>query len=172
MPPAPVAKVPAKAVTTKPVTKPVAKPAPKTATKPLAPVKVTAPAKTPAVAKKTPAPVVTAKAPVKATPKPAAKAPAPKLAAANVTKTAAPKLPDDLLIIKGIGPVNNQKLIAHGITTFAQIAAWKKADIISVEKYLEFDGRIAREDWIGQAKKFAKGIGLPKPKAAKAGGRK
>ena len=172
VPPAPVAKVPAKAVTTKPVTKPVAKPAPKTATKPLAPVKVTAPAKTPAVAKKTPAPVVTAKAPVKATPKPAAKAPAPKLAAANVTKTAAPKLPDDLLIIKGIGPVNNQKLIAHGITTFAQIAAWKKADIISVEKYLEFDGRIAREDWIGQAKKFAKGIGLPKPKSTKAGGRK
>ena len=65
-----------------------------------------------------------------------------------------------------------RKLNAHGITTFAQIAAWKKADIIAVEKYLEFDGRIAREDWIGQAKQFAKGIGLPKPKAAKAGGRK
>ena len=84
----------------------------------------------------------------------------------------AAKLPDDLLIIKGIGPVNLRKLNAHGIKTFAQIAAWKKADIVAVEKYLEFDGRIAREDWIGQAKQFAKGVGLPKPKAAKAGGRK
>ena len=97
----------------------------------------------------------------------------PRKAAAK-PKAAAPaaKLPDDLLIIKGIGPVNLRKLNAHGITTFAQVAAWKKADIVAVEKYLEFDGRIAREDWIGQAKQFAKGIGLPKPKAAKAGGRK
>jgi branched-chain amino acid transport system ATP-binding protein len=94
--------------------------------------------------------------------------------AAAKPKSAAPaaKLPDDLLIIKGIGPVNLRKLNAHGITTFAQVAAWKKADIAAVEKYLEFDGRIAREDWIGQAKQFAKGIGLPKPKAARAGGRK
>jgi branched-chain amino acid transport system ATP-binding protein len=89
-----------------------------------------------------------------------------------VSKAPVAKLPDDLLIIKGIGPVNLRKLNAHGITTFAQIAAWKKADIIAVEKYLEFDGRIAREDWIGQAKQFGKGIGLPKPKASKAGGRK
>ncbi len=92
-------------------------------------------------------------------------------------QTPAPKLPDDLLLIKGIGPVNDAKLRAHGITTFKEIAAWKKADIISVEKYLEFDGRIAREDWIGQAKLFAKGIGLPKAKAPKSaatktGGRK
>ncbi len=105
-------------------------------------------------------------APVKA----AAKAPAPKPSAAKpAVKAAAPKLLDDLLIIKGIGPVNLRKLNAHGVSTFAQIAAWKKADIIEAEKYLEFDGRIAREDWVGQARKFAKGIGLPKPKA---GGRK
>jgi fructose transport system ATP-binding protein len=59
---------------------------------------------------------------------------------------------DNLLLIKGIGPVNDKKLRQHGITRFAQIASWKKADVISVEKYLEFDGRIAREDWIGQAR--------------------
>jgi branched-chain amino acid transport system ATP-binding protein len=98
-------------------------------------------------------------------------APTAKPAAKPVVK-AAPKLPDDLLIIKGIGPVNLRKLNAHGVSTFAQIAAWKKSDIVEAEKYLEFDGRIAREDWVGQAKKFAKGIGLPKPKAGrKAGGR-
>jgi branched-chain amino acid transport system ATP-binding protein len=108
----------------------------------------------------------------KASAKPADVKAAPKLAAKPKAAAAAPILPDDLLIIKGIGPVNLRKLNAHGVTTFAQIAAWKKADIIAVEKYLEFDGRIAREDWIGQAKQFAKGVGLPKPKAARAGGRK
>ena len=106
-----------------------------------------------------------------ATPKAAASAPvavkSTPVKAAIAKPAPAPKLPDDLLLIKGIGPVNDAKLRAHGITTFKEIAAWKKADIIAVEKYLEFDGRIAREDWIGQAKLFAKGIGLPKPKAAK-----
>ena len=90
--------------------------------------------------------------------KPAAPAPKPALASPQ---------PDNILLIKGIGPVNDAKLRAHGITTFKEIAAWKKADIIAVEKYLEFDGRIAREDWVGQAKLFAKGIGVPKPKAPK-----
>ena len=63
---------------------------------------------------------------------------------------------DKLIIIKGIGPVNERKLNEHGIFHFDQIAAWKKADIIAAEAYLAFDGRIAREDWIGQAKKLAK----------------
>jgi fructose transport system ATP-binding protein len=70
---------------------------------------------------------------------------------------------DNLLLIKGIGPVNDKKLRAHGIASFAQIASWKQADIVAVEKYLEFDGRIAREDWIGQAKRLAS---MPKVKAA------
>jgi fructose transport system ATP-binding protein len=65
------------------------------------------------------------------------------------------KAGDNLLLIKGIGPVNDKKLRAHGIASFAQIASWKQADIVAVEKYLEFDGRIAREDWIGQAKRLA-----------------
>ena len=63
--------------------------------------------------------------------------------------------PDDLLLIKGIGPINKRKLNEHGIYHFDQIAAWKHADIAAVEAYLEFDGRIAREDWIGQAKQLA-----------------
>ena len=63
--------------------------------------------------------------------------------------------PDDLTLIKGIGPVNRRKLNQHGITRFVQIAAWTSEDVAAVEAYLEFDGRIAREDWIGQAKRLA-----------------
>jgi branched-chain amino acid transport system ATP-binding protein len=63
--------------------------------------------------------------------------------------------PDKLTLIKGIGPVNEKKLHEHGIFHFEQIAAWTEADVKAAEAYLEFDGRIAREDWIGQAKALA-----------------
>jgi branched-chain amino acid transport system ATP-binding protein len=64
---------------------------------------------------------------------------------------------DNLTRIKGIGSVNEKKLNDHGLYHFDQIAAWKKADVVAAEAYLAFDGRIAREDWIGQAKLLAKG---------------
>ena len=64
---------------------------------------------------------------------------------------------DDLTRIRGIGPVNARKLADHGVTSFAQIAAWTKADIMAAEAYLEFDGRIEREDWMGQARDLAAG---------------
>jgi branched-chain amino acid transport system ATP-binding protein len=107
------------------------------------------------------APVI-AKATVSQPPKKAVKAPA---------KTKAASLPskkDDLKLIKGIGPVNEGKLNRHGVRTFAQIAAWKKADIVEAEAYLEFDGRIAREDWVTQAKSLAR----QSAKASTAKGRK
>ncbi|UGY09885.1 ATP-binding cassette domain-containing protein [Phyllobacterium pellucidum] len=78
---------------------------------------------------------------------------------------------DKLILIKGIGPVNERKLNEHGIFHFDQIAAWKKADIIAAEAYLAFDGRIAREDWIGQAKTLAK-ESQAKPAPKKTGGAK
>ncbi|WP_374865082.1 ATP-binding cassette domain-containing protein [Brucella cytisi] len=64
---------------------------------------------------------------------------------------------DNLTLIKGIGAVNEKKLHEHGIYHFDQIAAWTEADIVEAETYLEFDGRIAREDWVGQAKQLAAG---------------
>jgi len=76
---------------------------------------------------------------------------------------------DSLIRIKGIGPVNERKLNEHGIFHFDQIAAWKKADVEAAEAYLAFDGRIAREDWIGQAKTLAKEVAA---KPATRGGRK
>jgi predicted flap endonuclease-1-like 5' DNA nuclease len=78
-----------------------------------------------------------------------------------------------LVLIKGIGPVNEKKLNEHGIFHFDQIAAWKKADIEAVEAYLAFDGRIAREDWVGQARKLARSAAKPaaaKPATGKRGG--
>ncbi len=94
-----------------------------------------------------------------------------KAAATPVAAKAAPAAADDLTLIKGIGPVNARKLNEHGVTSFAQIAAWKKADIVAAEAYLEFDGRIAREDWVGQAKRLAKGSKPAKASTAKTGGR-
>jgi branched-chain amino acid transport system ATP-binding protein len=79
---------------------------------------------------------------------------APKSKAKAKPTARAPK--DDLKLIKGIGPVNEGKLNKNSVRTFAQIAAWKKAEIVAAERYLEFDGRIAREDWVGQAKKLAR----------------
>ena len=103
--------------------------------------------------------------------KPAPDRKAAKPAATPAVEKAAPATADDLTQIKGIGPVNARKLNAHGVTTFAQIAAWKKADIVAAEAYLEFDGRIAREDWVGQAKRLAKGSKPARPSTAKTGGR-
>ena len=50
-----------------------------------------------------------------------------------------------------------KKLNAEGITTFAQVAAWKAADVEAIEEKLSFKGRVGREDWIAQAKVLAKG---------------
>lgn len=84
-----------------------------------------------------------------------AKATKPSARRSKVAKPAAGK--DNLRRLIGIGPVNERKLNEHGITTFAQIASWKAADIRSVEEYLEFDGRIKRERWVQQAKLLAAG---------------
>jgi len=64
---------------------------------------------------------------------------------------------DDLKKISGVGPVLEKKLNALGITTFAQVAAFTKEDIVKVDDVLNFKGRIDRDDWLKQAAEFAKG---------------
>ena len=64
---------------------------------------------------------------------------------------------DDLQLISGVGPKNEKILHDLGIFTFAQVAAWKKAERDWVDAYLNFHGRIEREDWVKQAKALAKG---------------
>jgi large subunit ribosomal protein L21 len=112
--------------------------------------------------------------------KPAAKAKVAKVAAAPVAlaavapaaAVAAPKAApkakaenkaDDISLIAGIGPKNEKALHEMGITTFAQIAAWTEADVLAVEENIKMKGRIAREEWIEQAKELMAG----KPPRAK-----
>ncbi len=71
---------------------------------------------------------------------------APKAAAGN----------DDLKKLSGVGPALEKKLLAAGVTTFAQIAAWNEADVAEFDEKLSFKGRIEREGWIEQAKELAK----------------
>lgn len=89
----------------------------------------------------------------KAAPKAAAKKAAPKKAA----ETAAPAAADDLKKLSGVGPALEKKLLAGGVTTFAQIAAWTDADVADMDEKLSFKGRIQREGWIAQAAELAKG---------------
>ena len=68
-----------------------------------------------------------------------------------------PARPDDLKLIAGVGPKIEQTLNGLGIYTYAQIAAWKKAERTWVDAHLNFHGRIERDDWVRQAKALAKG---------------
>jgi len=118
-----------------------------------------APAKKKAAPKKETAPKAEA-APKAETKKPAAKKdeaakPAAKKAAPK--KEAAPAKADDLTKMKGLGKVFAGKLEAEGITTFAQIAKMKKADIDALEEKIGAAGKFESNDWVAQAKELAKG---------------
>jgi len=100
--------------------------------------------------------VAAAKPAKKAAPKKAAPAKAEAKAAAP--KKAAPKAAaaaDDLKQLSGVGPALEKKLNEAGVTTFAQIAGWKKSDVADMDEKLSFKGRIEREGWIAQAKTLA-----------------
>lgn len=104
-----------------------------------------------------PAPrVVTTPAPL-ADAKPAAEPLAEPAPAGKPNIPAAVGAPDNLRLIKGVGPKLNTLLISLGVTRFDQIAEWKEAEIAEVDQYLEtFAGRITKDSWIDQAKFLAK----------------
>jgi predicted flap endonuclease-1-like 5' DNA nuclease len=120
------------------------------------------PAPTPAPApepplESAPAPVV---APV---PDPA---PAPGLvAAASAVKpvflsAARDSGPDDLKLIRGVGPKLEQMLHGMGVFHFDQIAAWSAEEVAWVDDNLEgFKGRVTRDSWVPQARDLAAGTG-------------
>ena len=60
--------------------------------------------------------------------------------------------PDDLLLIRGIGPKNQKILHTLGFFHFDQIAAWTAEQIDWVDDHLKFNGRIGREEWVEQAR--------------------
>ncbi|TPM09005.1 proton-conducting membrane transporter [Mesorhizobium sp. B2-3-11] len=153
-PPAALMSTPAVGKSASATAKPAAaKAAPaKTAPKPAAAKSATASA---AAAKASPTKAPATKTPAKTSAAPKA-APAAKKAATAAAKPASGK-PDNLRRLIGIGPVNEKLLKAQGVTSFAQIAAWTSADIKRIEDVMNFDGRIARERWIEQAKLLAAG---------------
>lgn len=65
---------------------------------------------------------------------------------------------DDLLKLKGVGPKLQTLLVDLGVTRFAQIAAWKDADIAAIDARLgNFKGRPVRDQWVDQATYLAAG---------------
>lgn len=65
---------------------------------------------------------------------------------------------DDLTRIKGLGPKLATMLGELGVTGFSQIASWDDAEIDRIDNQLgRFQGRIRRDDWVGQAKLLATG---------------
>src|SRR3546814_12886644 len=68
-----------------------------------------------------------------------------------------PAAPDDLKLISGVGPKIEGILHELGIYTFGQVAGWKAAEREWVDGYLNFRGRIERDDWLRQAEALARG---------------
>ncbi len=68
-----------------------------------------------------------------------------------------PAQPDDLKLISGVGPKLEGVLNGLGIYKFDQIAKWSKVECDWVDGYLNFKGRIERDDWVNQAAVLAKG---------------
>lgn len=100
----------------------------------------------------------------------ASKAAAPAAAAAPANKYAsdAPKPahltdaptgePDDLKLIKGVGPKLEKMLNELGIWHFHQVAAFSDRDVEWVQSNLTaFQDRIVRDNWVAQAADLAKG---------------
>ncbi|MCW2368797.1 MULTISPECIES: hypothetical protein [unclassified Sphingobium] len=108
-------------------------------------------------------PQVAAEAPVSVAAAPVAPAPAPAQAQVNTAPNAigipaAVGAPDNLRLLKGVGPKLAALLTELGITRFDQIAAWNAADIATVDANLgTFKGRIVRDNWVEQAGFLARG---------------
>ncbi|CDX42417.1 50S ribosomal protein L21 [Mesorhizobium sp. ORS 3359] len=101
-----------------------------------------------------------AKAEVAAKEPKAKKEPKAEAAAGEEAKAAplfkAPKgEPDDLTVIKGIGPVAAKDLAEQGIVTFAQLAKLTEKDIAKIDEHMPFSADQIK-DWREQAKELAK----------------
>jgi NADH-quinone oxidoreductase subunit E len=101
--------------------------------------------------------------------KPASKAAkaAPRAPAARPVRTTAKAVAatspasdgDDLKKISGIGPRLEQELKARGIRRYSDIAALSKSLVKTLDSELGLEGRIAKDDWAGQAKALSGGKG-------------
>jgi NADH-quinone oxidoreductase subunit E len=104
-----------------------------------------------------PMPAAKTAEPVKPAPKETAKVLSFENAAKAKSSKSAPAKPEDLKVISGIGPKLETLLNKLGIVTVAQIAAWSADDAAKVDRDLQLNGRVLRDDWRGQAKQMAEG---------------
>ena len=66
--------------------------------------------------------------------------------------------PDDLKVIKGIGPKLEKLCNQLGVYHYDQIASWTDKEVAWVDHNLDgFKGRIVRDEWVSQAKALAAG---------------
>ncbi len=66
--------------------------------------------------------------------------------------------PDNLKMIKGVGPKLEDLLHSMGFYHFDQIANWTDKEIAWVDQNLQgFKGRVTRDDWVAQAKELQGG---------------
>ncbi|MES0198813.1 50S ribosomal protein L21 [Mesorhizobium sp. M0011] len=89
------------------------------------------------------------------------KEPKAKAAETKAAETAAAPLfkapkgePDDLTMIKGIGPVAAKDLNEQGIITFAQLAKLTEKDVAKIDEHMPFSADQIK-DWREQAKELA-----------------
>lgn len=60
--------------------------------------------------------------------------------------------PDDLKKLTGVGPDLENKLNDAGIFHYWQLAAMQDGDVVKLDIELKLNGRITRDNWIGEAK--------------------
>jgi NADH-quinone oxidoreductase subunit E len=66
--------------------------------------------------------------------------------------------PDNLKMIKGVGPKLEQLLHGLGFYHFDQIAGWTADEVAWVDQNLQgFKGRVSRDEWVVQARQLASG---------------
>ena len=75
----------------------------------------------------------------------------------NIVSAPVGGVADDLKWIAGIGPRLEDTLNELGVFHYEQIANWDQSEVDWVDEYLQFSGRIERDNWIEQAKALAKG---------------
>lgn len=70
---------------------------------------------------------------------------------ATATAEAAPPVSKEITGIIGIDAAMAERLAGEGVSDLTQIAKWSADDVADYDAKLGLDGRIAAEDWVGQA---------------------
>ena len=85
---------------------------------------------------------------------PAAASPRARAKAPAQSRLSIDDVEDDLTAIRGIGPKMMEKLYAQGIKNFARLAEINKKFAEELDETLNAQGRLLRDDWVGQARKL------------------